>query len=178
MAKEKSSLSQNKQELKEHPSETKASTPKSEARADANKQGNKMSELPMIIEYTEDLSEATEPQPLPAGDYTGEIRGVEAKTSDKGNRYISVAFFIEPEQYPADYTDGNPDGTTMSYNRLSPEANQRARWNMKKFCEAIGVPLTSKIDLNEWIGKTAIIEVINGSYEGSPTAQIKKIKEA
>lgn len=180
MAKEKSSRSRNKteSESQEHVSETKASNPKREARADANNQGNKMSELTSIIEYTESLEDATEPQPLPASDYPAEIRGVEMKQSDKGNKYVSVQFFVSPDDYPADYTDGNPDGTTLSYNRLSPENSQRARWGMRKFQEAIGAPLSNKVDLNDWIGKTAIITVTNSPYEGVMQAQIKKVNPA
>jgi len=180
MAEGKSSRSRNKEPSKEHASEIKASNQKSVGTsADANKQGNKMSDQVSIIEYVEDLSDATEPQPLPANDYPAEVRGAEIKTSPKtNNRYVEVTFFISPDDYPADYTDGNPDGTTMTFGRLSPESNQRARWGMKKFCEAIGVPLSNKVDINDFIGKTAIVEVVNGMYDGSPTANIKKVKQA
>lgn len=132
-----------------------------------------------IIEYASSLDEAEAPVPLPAGDYPAEIRGVERKTSGKGNEYINVTFFISPENYPADYTDGSEDGAILSYGRLSPDDTVRARYGMKRFAEAIGAKTSTKqVDLNEWIGCTAIVTVVNDTYEGMPTAQIKKVNPA
>jgi hypothetical protein len=137
-----------------------------------------MSEVNSIIEYDTDLSEAEAPVPLPAGDYAAEIRGAERKTSAKGNDYVNVTFFIAPEQYPADYTEGNADGTTLTFGRLSPDNTTRARYGMKKFCEAIGAELGSKLDLNDWMGKSGIVHVVHEEFEGETRAKISKVKEA
>lgn len=137
-----------------------------------------MSEVRSIVEYDEDLSNAEAPVPLPPGDYAAEVRTAEIKTSAKGNEYVNVTFFVAPEQYPADYTEGNADGTTLSFGRLSPENSTRARFGMRKFCEAIGAPLGAKLDLNDWIGRSAIIVVTNEEYEGVMQARCSKVKEA
>lgn len=135
-------------------------------------------EIGSIIEYGDDLSEAEAPVPLTAGDYPAEIRGAEIKTSAKGNKYINVTFIVNADDYPADYTEGNPDGTTLSFMGVSPENNTRARYNMRKFLEAIGQPLGKSVDLNDWIGSTAIITVTHEMYEGVPQARIKKVNPA
>jgi hypothetical protein len=131
-----------------------------------------------IIEYAEDLSEAEAPVPLPKGDYTAEIRGAEKKISGKGNEYVDVTFFISPDEYPADYTEGNPDGMTLNYGRLSPANTTQARWGMKKFCESIGAVLGKQLDLNDWIGKSAVVTVSHEDYEGVTRARIAKVNPA
>lgn len=131
-----------------------------------------------IIEYDTDLGEAEAPVPLPAGDYPAEIRAAEIKTSGAGNQYVNVTFHIAPEAYPADYTEGSEDGTILSFGRLNPSPEQRARWNMKKFCEAIGAKLGKTLDLNDWIGLNAIVTVVNEPYEGVMQANIKKVNQA
>jgi hypothetical protein len=142
--------------------------------ASENKRTTNMSES-SIIEFSEDIANAEAPVPLPAGDYTAEIRAAEVKTSGKGNEYFAVTFFIPPEQYPADYTDGDPDGTTLGYNRLQKRDDTSGRYRVRKFCEAIGAKMGKKIDVNEWIGLTATVAVDNSEWEGEPRAEIKKV---
>ena len=137
-----------------------------------------MSDVRSIIEYDIDLDEAEAPVPLPKGDYIGEIRGAEIKTSAKGNDYVNVTFMIPADQYPADYTEGNPDGTVLSFGRLSPANDTRSRYSMKKFVEAIGATAGKALDLNDWLGKTAQLTVTNEDYEGVPQARISKVGAA
>jgi hypothetical protein len=168
---------------KEHSTDDQAASKRSSAKqkqqtpnALGNK-GNTMSDM-SIIEYAEDLGEATAPVPLPKGDYPAEITAVERKTSGAGNEYINVTFRIDADNYPADYTEGNEEGTILSYGRLSPDTTQRARWGMKKFCEAIGAKLGKQLDLNDWIGLNAIVTIDHQTYEGEDRATIKKVNPA
>lgn len=140
-----------------------------------------MSEVSSIIEYDEDLSNAEAPIPLPKGDYAAKIRGAERKFNKAGDKeYVNVTFYIDPDQYPADYTEGDPDGAILSYGmgRLSVANDRKSRWNMKKFCENIGVELGSKLDLNEWLDRAAIVTVVNEAYEGVDQAKISKVGAA
>lgn len=158
----------------------KGSTSSVESLKDHNsdqKQRTNMSDI-SIIEYAEDLSNAEAPVPLPKGDYPAEIRGAEKKVSGKGNEYVDVVFYISPDEYPADYTEGNPDGTSLNYGRLNPAPTTQARWGMKKFCESIGAPLGRTLDLNEWIGKSAIVQIVHEDYEGVTRAKIGKVLPA
>lgn len=129
-----------------------------------------------IVSFSEDVSDAERPEPLPAGRYTAEIRGAEMKLSRNNTRYAAITFFVPPEEYPANYdADEAPDGTTLVYRRLSLEDSKRARYNIRLFCEAIGAPTARDIDLTDWISRTAVIEVARGEYEGMPTAEIVRV---
>lgn len=159
----------------------KTASPSTVVNKDASeKKSKQMSDTAVksIIEYDVDLDEAEAPVPLPKGDYVGEIRGAEQKTSGKGNEYINVTFHIDADQYPADYTEGNPDGTILSYGRLSPENTTRARYQMKKFIESVGGTLGKSVDMNDWLGLRAKLTVVNEDYEGVPQAKISKVSEA
>lgn len=158
------------------PKQSGSNTEKQNSVATQTKEKN-MSDL-SIIEYDVDLGDAEAPVPLPVGDYPAEIRAAERKTSAAGNEYVNVTFHIAPEAYPADYTEGNEDGTILSYGRLNPGPEQRARWQMKKFCEAIGAKVGKSLDLNDWIGLSAIVTVAHDTYEGETRPQIKKVNPA
>jgi hypothetical protein len=132
--------------------------------------------LPSIIEYSVDISKQDEPDPLPPGDYVGTIRGAVQQLSKKNTKYAEVAFFIDSDQYPADYTEGNPEGMTLIYRRVSLEDNPMARYQARKFCEAIGAPMGKKLDLNEWVGLEATVEVVNEIWEGSNRANVSRVR--
>jgi hypothetical protein len=137
-----------------------------------------MSEVSSIIEFSEDISTAEAPTPLPVGEYPAEIRGAVKKQSAAGNDYASVTFFIAPEAYPADFTEGNEDGETLTFNRVSLLDTPAARHRLRKFGEAIGAPLSKKVDLNEWVGRTATVSVQHDTYEGETRAVIGKVVAA
>ncbi len=133
-------------------------------------------ELPSIIEFSVDLSKQNEPEPLPTGDYVGVIRGAVQKLSQRDTHYGEIAFFIDADQYPADYDEGMPDGMTLYFRRVSFEDNPMARYGVRRFCENIGAPLGKKIDLSEWIGLEATLEITHETYEGSRRANINKVR--
>lgn len=135
-------------------------------------------QLPSVIEFDEDISQAEAPVPLPVGDYTAEVRGATQKMSQNGNPYAAVQFFIPADQYPADYTEGEPDGTLLTYNRVSLNNTPASRHRLRKFGEAIGAPLGKKIDLNEWVGRTATVSIQHDTYEGETRAAIGKVTAA
>lgn len=129
-----------------------------------------------MMEYSEDITNAAAPKPLPAKTYLGTICEVTIKTSQKSNLYASVGFHIPSEQYPIDYTEGSPEGTKLYYNRLTLADDARGRFSMKKFCETIDAPMGRRIDVNDWIGRQAMLIVENSEYEGMPRAEIKKVE--
>jgi len=136
------------------------------------------SNMTSIIEYGEDISNAEAPKPLPANTYSGVIEACEAKLSAKGNEYVALSIRIPADQYPMDYTDGEPDGTLLSYNRVVIEKTARGRYRMKKLCEACGVRASSHVDLNDFVGQPVTVAVKNSEYEGEPRAEIDKILAA
>lgn len=138
-----------------------------------------MSELPTVFEFSKDVSAQEKPPLLPVGEYKGEIVGVEPRLSQSsGNTYAAITFRINPDQYPADF-EGEADGYLMAYNRIVlSKDDDRGRYNLRKFCEAIGVPASNRIDLNEWMGAEALVEVAHEAYEGEDRASIKKVNAA
>jgi hypothetical protein len=134
--------------------------------------------MPSVIEFGEDIANAEAPVPLPTGDYAAEIRGAVQKMSQNGNPYASVQFFIPADQYPADYTEGEPDGMVLTYNRVSLQDTPASRHRLRKFLEAIGAKAGKKIDLNEWVGRSASVTVQHDTYEGETRAAIGKVTAA
>lgn len=144
--------------------------------ASETKRTNNMSDVSSIVEFSEDISNAEAIPPLPEGDYPAEIRSAVRKTSNtSGKDYAQVQFFIAPESYPADYTDGDPDGTLLTFNRVSLEDAPASRHRLRKFVEAIGAKGGSKIDLNDWQGLTATVAIAHGEWEGEKRAEVRKV---
>ena len=133
-------------------------------------------ELPSIVEFSSDLSKAEAPEPLPVGEYEANITAAEIKTSQKGTRYAEIRWNVSPDQYPADYGDGNPNGSTLIYRRVSLEDIPQARWGTRQFIDAIGAPLGKKVDVNEWVGMDAVVEVDHETYEGVTRAIVKRVR--
>lgn len=136
-----------------------------------------MSEHDLIVNYSDDITNAERPEPLPIGQYNFEIRSVEIAVSGKGMPYAVPKYFIDPSQYPADFIDGDPDGTTIR-GFVSLEDNKVSRARMRKFCEAIEAPMGVTLDLNEWNGLNGIVDIVHQEYEGEIQANAKKISAA
>lgn len=134
--------------------------------------------LPSVIEFSEDLSKAEAPKPLPRGEYLATIRTVGAKTSQKETRYAEVWFHVSSDQYPADYKEGGADGTSIPYRRVSLEDTPRGRYGCRRFIEAIGAPLGKRIDVSEWVGREAVVEIENEKWEGVDRANITRVRAA
>lgn len=135
-------------------------------------------ELSSIVEFSIDLNKQEAPEPLPAGSYTGVIRNAEVKESQRGTMYAAVSFHIGADQFPADYKDGTEDGLTLVYRRVGLEDNPQARYGTKRFIEAIGAPLSKKIDVSEWVGLEADLEVEHDTYEGVTRAVVNRVRAA
>jgi hypothetical protein len=132
-----------------------------------------------IVEFSEDISQAEAPEPLPVGEYPATIRAVEVKLSQRGTKYAAVSFMVSPDEFPADYPVENaPDGKTIVFRRCSLEDNPQARYMLRNFCEAIGAAASKRIDVNEWIGLDAVINIEHDEYEGVKREQITRVNPA
>lgn len=135
---------------------------------------------PSIIEFSRDLNEQEEPAILPAGDYPAEIVEALLRISNtSGNTYLSLKLRIQPDAYPPDFTDGDPDGTEVTYNRLVvlPETSQ-VRWRLKKFMQSVGAKMGKTLDPAELIGLSCTLHVEENEYEGEKQLQARKILAA
>jgi hypothetical protein len=128
-----------------------------------------------IIEFGQDLNNAEPPIPLPVGPYPAEIISAQEKTSGNGNRYLNVVFRINSESYPADFVDGDPEGTELHYNFLQLEDNGRNRWRMKQFLERVGAPISRSVDPSSLLGLTATVDITHNVFNEETRPQIARI---
>lgn len=129
-----------------------------------------------VIQLEGNLADAKKPPEVPAGKYVAEIQDVEAKASDKGNKYWAVKFVISPDQLPEELRESYEDGAVLYWNRqMIPKdaADRRTIFNLKQFYTNIGLDnnITS-IDPNEWMGQKALIQIKMGSWQGEARAEI------
>lgn len=136
-------------------------------------------DLMSIIEFSEDISSAEEPDPLPEGEYPAEITAAEVKISQtKGTKYAQVQFRVQEDDYPADYPAENaPGGKTLRF-MVGLEDNIAARARLRKFCEAVGAPMSKRIAVTDWIGLAGTISVKHDTYEGVLREQVSRVTEA
>ena len=132
-------------------------------------------ELPTILEFSVDLAKAEAPEPLPVGNYRGVVKSTKQRESQAGNRYVEVGMTVSPDQYPVDFKDGNPDGTLLFFRRVSAENTPAGRYSCRRFCEAIGAPLSKSPDISEWVGLEAGVEVGHDTHEGVTRAAINRV---
>jgi hypothetical protein len=137
-----------------------------------------MADLPSVVEFSVNLKDQDAPEPLPVGKYTGTIRNAEVRESQRGTMYGDVSFHISADQFPADYKDGSDDGMTIHYRRIGLEDTPQARYGTRRFIESIGAPLAKKIDVTEWVGMDAALEVGHETYEGVTRAIISRVHSA
>lgn len=130
--------------------------------------------LSSVINFDEDLNNVEAPKPLPMGLYDAVIQSAEPMMSKSDRLMAKVIFMVSADQYPVDYTDGNPNGTTLTQ-YVFLDNSQRSKFALKRFCQAIGAPLSNSIDITTWIGLPARIEVVNEPWEGNLQARIKKV---
>jgi hypothetical protein len=130
-----------------------------------------------IMDFGQDLSTQEAPPLLPAGPYPAEIIGAQERQSkSSGQPFIDITFRIHSESYPADFTEGDPDGIELHYMRLQSDwTKAQNRWRMKRFLERVGAPLTTQVDLNDLVGRTATVEVSHGEWNEEAQLQINRI---
>lgn len=134
-------------------------------------------DLGSVFEFAADVSTQEAPPPLPARIYVGECTGATAKTSNRGNTYIDVEFTIYPDQFPADFAATQQEPVKLHYRRLvvSPDTD-RNRYAIRKFCDALRVPVGRRLDINDLIGKTGSLKVKATKYMGEDRAEIDAVE--
>jgi len=135
-----------------------------------------MSGSSSIMRFSQDIASAEAPPPLPARQYRAEIIGASIRPAmSSGVDYLNLQFRVPAEEYPADYQDGDPDGTILYYNRIQASDTPTNRYRWRRAMERIGGPLSMEIDCNALIGLWGNIEVTHNEYEGEMRAQISKL---
>ena len=136
-----------------------------------------MADEESILTFSEDISTAEAPDPLPMGTYPASIHSIEVKTSaNSGNRYLDAVLRVQPDDFPADFNVENaPDGVLIHYRYVVVEDTPRARHNIRLFCEACGVAASKQINVNEFLGAEVQIEIVHGEYNGIVREEIRTV---
>lgn len=139
-----------------------------------------MSDNTSILEFQEDIADAEAPKALPANEYPAEIIAAEIGTSQSsGKRNVKVTWLIKPEDFPADYEDADQfaDGKQI-IQYVGAEPDKSSRYRLRRFIESVGAKTGKKLDVNDWIGCTAMIEVVPDEWEGVQRDRITGVKAA
>lgn len=138
-----------------------------------------MLELGSVIDFSEDLSTAEAPPPLPAGKYLATVSGAVIKISQKsGNKYADITYTIAPDQFPADFSAIQKEPLPLHYRRLVLSDDARGRYNSRKFSEVHRVPTGKRMDLNDFIGRPANLIIVESEYNGEKRPDIKTVEMA
>jgi hypothetical protein len=134
--------------------------------------------LPTVYEFQQPISDAEAPKPLPAGEYRAVVKMVEPKMSkSSGKPMADFTYSISADQYPADYTEGDPDGTTL-HSYVSLVDTPRQRFQLRKLCEMHGVVAGSRLNLVDFMGTEVIVKIEHEDYQGVPQARLTPVREA
>ena len=132
-----------------------------------------------IFDFSADISSQEAPPPIPKGKYLASITSAVPKTSvNTGNRYADVTFTISPDQFPPDFASVQSDAVNLHHRTLVIKDDARSRYNIRRFCEAVRAPVGRKFDLNDLIGKTAMLTIDHRQYQGVDQAEIKQVEAA
>ena len=136
--------------------------------------------LPTVFEFAADISTQEAPPPLPARTYPAQCTGAKANRSKSNpdNIILALEFTIQPEHYPADYTEVK-DATKLFYQRIAINKDDaRTRFQLRKLCETMRVAVSRELDLNGFVGKGVNLKVKHGTWEGVSRAEIDAIESA
>ncbi len=133
--------------------------------------------MPSVYEFGGDLATAEAPPPLPVGDYRATVQAVEAAISKSSGKPMAVfTYTIPPDQYPADYMNGNPDGEQGKvYVSLVDDA--RNRFRLRKLCEMHGVTPSRTLNLPDFLGTEVVVNISHEEYQGETRARMNPVRQ-
>lgn len=129
-----------------------------------------------ILQFSTNIADAEAPPALPAGTYRAICTKAQPTTSkSSGNPLLPLEFKINKSEFPADF-ETDADTITLMLNSLTVRDNAQDRWRLKQVCQALGVPMSSKIDPNDFLMKECRLETrIAPGLDGTPRAEIAKV---
>lgn len=131
-----------------------------------------------IIEFSDNIADAEAPDPLPEREYTASITKVTKGTSSSGNPYATVVFRVSEDDYPADFDTANAPGGKDIRHIVGLSDDPPSRHRIRKFCEAVGAPMSKRLTLSDWVGLTGRITIKHDVYEGVKREKVSKVEPA
>lgn len=138
-----------------------------------------MSELGSVYTFNSDIASAEAPQPLTPGEYRGSVVHAELSTSkSSGNPMLVTQYLVSSDQFPADFTDGNPEGETFRVYTSLNDTTPRGRFMIKKFMEMHGIVPSNRLNVPDFLGQEVILDISHEDYQGMPQARAKVVRPA
>lgn len=135
-------------------------------------------DIESIVSFSEDISTAEAPLPLPERDYPATIMEAVRSETKHGDPMCVLKFKIDERDFPADYDAGNaPGGKTITH-YLVMQDSPAGRHRIKRFCEAVGAPMSKHINLQSFVGLNASITLKHEEYEGQTREKIQRVSLA
>lgn len=128
-----------------------------------------------FISFSEDLSDAEAPLPLPERDYPATITDAARHSTQDGRPMIKTTWKVSEDDYPVDYDASNaPGGKTITM-FLMADDTPPSRFRVRRFLEAVGAPLSKGVNPKTLIGLTGRITIKHEEYEGQPREKISRV---
>lgn len=129
-----------------------------------------------LFTYDESLEQAEAPDPLPENKYRGEITDVRIGQSQlSGKDQLIFTLVIPPENFPVDFNPENaPDGVRLLFYSRDVDGSRVGRYEMRRICEALKVPLTNRVRRSDFENKAVEIEVTHKVRDDGSTMMVVK----
>ena len=130
-----------------------------------------------LLNFSANIADAEAPPQLPAGEYKCICTAAIDKTAaSSGNTMLTLTLQVPRTEFPADFDPGDGvDELTFTMNVVSRDI-PADRWRMKNVCKAFGVPMSSSIDPNDFVGREARARIRMGQdLEKNPRAEVGQV---
>lgn len=127
-----------------------------------------------ILEFSTNIADAEAPPQLPAGTYPALCVASTAGQSKSGNPMLTLQFKINKANFPADFESDQDEVTLSTY--PTTRDTTADKWRLKNLCQAMGVPMSNKLDPNDFVMKECRLETnLRPGLDGTPQANIVKV---
>ena len=130
-----------------------------------------------LLVFSQNIADAAAPPQLPAGEYRAICTAaIDKLAASSGNPMLTLTLQVPRTEFPADFDPGDGvDELTFTMNVVARDI-PADRWRMKNTCKAFGVPMSSNIDPNDFVGREARARVRMGQdLEKNPRAEIGQV---
>jgi hypothetical protein len=130
-----------------------------------------------LLNFSINIADAEAPPQLPPGEYKCVCTAAQDKmAASSGNPMLTLTLQVPRSEFPADFDPGDGvDELTFTLNVVSRDI-PADRWRMKNVCKAFGVPMSSSIDPNDFVGRDARCRIRMGTdLEKNPRAEVGQV---
>lgn len=136
-------------------------------------------EVGSIIEYSVDIAQQERPPVLPVGEYRATVTGVELKHGkESGRPYLNIKWSVDTDNQPVQFVEelGTHGPVSVFSMLFGCEDTPPQRFAMKMFCEAVGAPMSNRVDPREFLNQEARVQVEHQlDFDGNPQPRVRRV---